>query len=94
MQSEALNYGFKARYEQSEKNRFDREFVETSWRQQSTALALLNDLGVATNARGFLDRLTATGGIDRSITARDSLSLFATSTQHKLRALQRRNSIH
>ena len=80
VQSEALNYGFKARYEQNEKNRFDREFLETSWRQQSTFLAILSDLGVATNARGFLDRLTATGGIDRSITARDSLSLLATST--------------
>ena len=81
VQSEALNYGFKARYEQNEKNRSDREFLETSWRQQSTSLAILSDLGVATNARGFLDRLTATGGIDRSITARDNLSLLATSTR-------------
>ena len=30
---------------------------------------------------GFLDRLTATGGIDRSITAIDTVSLFATSTR-------------
>jgi len=79
--SESLNYGFKARYELSEKNKSDREFVETSWRQQSTALALLNDLGVVSSARGYLDRLTATGGIDRSVTARDNLSLLATSTQ-------------
>ena len=79
--SEFLNYGFKARYEVKEKTRFDREYVETSWRQQSTALAILNDLGVAVPTSGFLDRLTATGGIDRSITARDSLSLFATSTR-------------
>src|SRR5690349_1085946 len=41
--SEFLNYGFKAHYEIREKNRFDREFVETSWRQTSTALAILND---------------------------------------------------
>jgi hypothetical protein len=78
--SESLNHGFRARYEQNGKNTANREFLETSWRQQSTSLALLNDLGVVSNARGFLDRLTATGGIDRSITARDSVSLFATST--------------
>ena len=79
--SEFLNYGFKARYELKEKNRFDREYVETSWRQQSTALAILNDLGVSTPASGFLDQLTASGGIDRSITAIDTVSLFATSTR-------------
>ena len=79
--SEYLSYGFKARYEVTEKSNSDREFVETNWRQQSTALALLNDLGIITNAGGFLDTLTATGGIDRSVTARDSLSLMATSTR-------------
>jgi hypothetical protein len=79
--SEFLNYGFKARYEVTEKGNFDREFVEARWRQQSTSLAILNDLGVSTNASGFLDRLTAAGGIDRSVTARDNLSLLATSTR-------------
>jgi hypothetical protein len=76
--SEFLNYGFKAHYEQDGKNNFDREFVESSWRQQSTALALLSDLGIATQAHGFLDTLTASGGIDRSVTARDNASLFVT----------------
>ncbi|ANW00432.1 hypothetical protein LMTR13_09895 [Bradyrhizobium icense] len=79
--SEFLNYGFKARYEVQEKTRFDREYVEASWRQQSTALALLNDLGVSVPTSGFIDRLTATGGIDRSITALDTVSLFATSSR-------------
>lgn len=79
--TEFLNYGFRGRYEQYGKNRFDREFVESSWRQTSTSLALLNDLGVITPARGFLDRFTATGGIDRSLTARDTVNLFATSTR-------------
>jgi hypothetical protein len=79
--SEFLNYGFKTRYELKEKNRFDREYVEASWRQQSTALALLNDLGVSVPTSGFIDQLTATGGIDRSITAVDTVSLFATSTR-------------
>jgi hypothetical protein len=79
--SEFLNYGFKARYELKEKNRFDREYVETSWRQQSTSLALLNDLGVSVPTSGFIDQLTASGGIDRSITAVDTVTLFATSTR-------------
>ena len=42
--------------------------------------ALLGDLGVITPTRGFLDRAVYTGGIDRSITAQDSVSLLATST--------------
>jgi hypothetical protein len=79
--TEFLDYGFRARYEVREKTNFDKEYIEASWRQQSTALALLNDLGVATPASGFLDRLTATGGIDRSITAIDTVSLLATSTR-------------
>jgi hypothetical protein len=79
--SETLNYGFKAHYELDGKNNFDREFVESSWRQTSTALALLNDLGIAAPVSGFLDTLTASGGIDRSVSALDSLSLFATSTR-------------
>jgi len=81
VQSESLSYGFTARYEHSGKIRSDREFVETSWRQQSTALALLNDLGVISNTRGYIDRLTAIGGFDRSLSARDNLSLLATSTR-------------
>jgi hypothetical protein len=79
--SEFLNYGFKARYELKEKSRFDREYVEASWRQQSTSLALLNDLGVSVPTSGFIDRLTLTGGIDRSVTAIDTVSLLATSTR-------------
>jgi hypothetical protein len=79
--SEFLNYNFKGHYEVSEKNKFDREYIEANWAQSSTALAVLNDLGFLTNASGYLDRLTATGGIDRSLSARDTLSLFATSTQ-------------
>jgi hypothetical protein len=79
--SETLNYGFKAHYELDGQNNFDREFVESSWRQTSTALALLNDLGIASPVSGFLDTLTASGGIDRSVSALDNLSLFATSTR-------------
>jgi hypothetical protein len=79
--SETMNYGFKAHYELDGKNNFDREFIESSWRQTSTALALLNNLGIASPDTGFLDTLTASGGIDRSLSAQDNLSLFATSTR-------------
>jgi hypothetical protein len=78
--SEFLSYGFKAHYEHSEKDKSDREYVESSWRQQSTSLAVLNDLGVFANTGGFLDRLTAAGGFDRALTSLDKISLFATST--------------
>lgn len=79
--SESLNYGFRARYESTGKIRSDREYIETAWRQQSTSLALLGQLGVFVPVSGFIDTLTASGGIDRSITARDNVSLFATSTR-------------
>ena len=79
-QTESTNWGFKAHYEAIGKNNFDREYIESSWRQQSTAFALLNELGIASRVDGALDRLTATGGIDRSLTALDNLSLTATST--------------
>jgi len=80
-QTEFLNYGFKGRYEHLGKNPFDREFIEANWRQQSTALAILSDLGIATTATGFLDRLTVSGGIDRSLTYLDTINLFARSTR-------------
>jgi len=78
---ESLSSGAKAHYEQLGENKFDREYVEAVWRQQSTALALLNDLGLITPATGFIDRFTASGGIDRSFNARDTVNLFATSTR-------------
>jgi hypothetical protein len=79
--SEFLNYNLRGRYEVSKKTPFDRDYIEANWAQSSTALALLNDLGVISNASGFINRLTTTGGIDRSLSARDNLSLLATSTR-------------
>lgn len=79
--TESLSYGAKAHYEQYGKNKFDREFVDAVWRQQSTSLALLNDLGVVSPATGFIDRFTTSGGLDRALNARDSINLFATSTR-------------
>lgn len=80
-QSELLNYGFTAHYEHQEKAGQGKEFLETSWRQTSTSLALLSDLGISVPVNGFLNRATVTGGIDRSLSALDSVSFFATSTR-------------
>ena len=90
--SEFLNYGFKARYELKEKNRFDREYVETSWRQQSTALALLNDLGVSSPVKAF-SIADGSGGIDRSITAMTQC-LCSQRRLARVRAVQWRHAIY
>lgn len=79
--SESISYGAMARYDRFEKNKSDKEYVEVDWRQQSTSLALLNELGVVLPTGGFIDRFTTTGGIDRSFNASDSVNLFATSTR-------------
>lgn len=78
---ESISNGATAHYEQFGKNKLDREFIEAAWRQQSTSLALLNDLGVISPTSSFIDRFTATGGLERAFNARDSISLFATSSR-------------
>jgi len=78
--TESTNWGFRAHYEMDGENKFDREFAEVDWRQQSAAFALLNEFGILNKVDGALDRLTAIVGIDRSLSARDSINLLATST--------------
>jgi hypothetical protein len=78
--SENLQGGANLHYETYGKNRSDREYLDASWHRQSTAFALLGQLAVVTNTRGFLDTTTVGGGIDRSLTALDSVSLSARST--------------
>ena len=58
----------------------DREYLDANWRRQSTQFALLGELGVLIPTNGFLDTTTVGGGIERSITARDFVSLAAHST--------------
>jgi hypothetical protein len=67
-------------YEVKGKTDGDREYVEAGWHRSTSAFALLGQLGVLTNARGFLDTSNVGGGIDRSLSARDSLSLAVHST--------------
>lgn len=78
--SENLRGGINLHYETYGKNKSDRQYIDASWNRSSRAFALLGELGFVTNTRGFLDKTSLGGGIDRSITARDSLSLSALST--------------
>jgi hypothetical protein len=74
-QSESLSGGFRMHYETREKYRTDKEYLDAGWHRQSLAFALLGELGVVTNTRGFLDTTNVGGGIDRSISALDAVSL-------------------
>jgi hypothetical protein len=78
--SENLTGGANLHYETYGKNNSDRQYLDAGWHRQSTAFALLGQLAIVTNTRGFLDTTTIGGGIDRSITALDTVSLSAHST--------------
>jgi hypothetical protein len=78
-QSESLGGSTKLHYENKEKYSTDREYLDAGWHRQSTQFALLGELGVITPTRGFLDTTYAGGGIDRSITSLDTISLSARS---------------
>jgi hypothetical protein len=80
VQSENLTGGVNLHYETIGKNNADRQYLDASWRRSSAAFALLGQLGIVTNTRGFVDATTVGGGIDRSLTARDTISLSARST--------------
>jgi len=79
-QTEFRQDGVKARYETWGKYRTDLSYAEVILRESSTALAILSDLGVATNAQGFLDTSTIRGGIERNLTSLDFATLSARST--------------
>jgi hypothetical protein len=78
--SESLSGGAKLHYETFGKDSSDRQYIEASWHRSSTAFALLGQLGIVTNIRGFIDATTLAGGIDRSISNLDTISLSAHST--------------
>jgi len=78
--SENLQGGANLHYETYGKNNSDRQYLDAGWHRSSTAFALLGQLAIVTNTRGFLDTTTVGGGIDRSITALDTVSLSAHST--------------
>jgi hypothetical protein len=79
-QTEFRQDGVKARYEMTGKDPTDLTYGEVIFRETSTALAILSNLGVATTAQGFLDTSTIRGGIERNITPLDFATLSARST--------------
>ena len=78
--TENVGGGLHAHYERKEYTPGDRSYLDLSWHRQQTQFALLGDLGVTTNVAGDIDRTTLRGGIDRSLTSRDVVSLSAQST--------------
>jgi hypothetical protein len=79
-QSESLSGGFRMHYETKHKDKNDKDYLDASWHRQSTAFALLGELGVVVPTTGFLDRTGVGGGIERSITNTDFVSASAHST--------------
>ncbi|SHH50515.1 hypothetical protein [Bradyrhizobium erythrophlei] len=78
--TENLSYGFKGHYETFGKNNSDRNYLDAGYTSQSAAFALLGQLGVLTNVVGSLNTFNFGGGIDRSLSALDTVSLSARST--------------
>src|SRR5260370_34431419 len=79
-ETENLSYGFKGHYETFGKNSSDRNYLDAGFSQSSAAFALLGQLGVTTNVVGAIDTLNFSGGLGRSPSALDTVSLSARST--------------
>lgn len=79
-QTENLGFAFKGHYETFGKNNSDRNYLDAGFSQSSAAFALLSQLGVVTNVTGSLDTLNFSGGLDRSLSALDTVSFSARST--------------
>src|SRR5258708_26164742 len=79
-ETENLAYSFKGHYETFGKNSSDRNYLDAGFNQSSAAFALLGQLGVITKVVGAIDTLNFSGGLDRSLSALDTVSLSARST--------------
>ena len=69
-----------AHYETWGKNRDDKDFLNASFQRSSTVVAVLGDLGLLSNVTGDINRSTLQGGIQRSLSALDTISLSVSST--------------
>jgi len=77
--SENLAGGIRAHYE-TRLNHTDKGYLDVNWHRQNTQFALLGELGTTTRVTGNVDTTTVGGGFDRTLTARDSISVAAHST--------------
>jgi len=80
VQSESLSGDVRLHYETTGKDKTDRNYIDANWTRQSSAFALLGQLGFVTPTTGFIDSTTLGGGLERNITATDFVSLSARST--------------
>jgi len=78
-QTESDSAGLRAHYESWGKNLDDKYWLDGTFRQSSTLVAVLEDLGVTANVHGDIDRTMVGGGIQRSLSAMDTISVSATS---------------
>ena len=78
-QTESDSAGLKAHYESWGKNIDDKYWLDGTFRQSSTLVAVLEDLGVTANAHGDIDKTMVGGGVQRSLSALDTISVSATS---------------
>lgn len=78
--TENLSYGFTGHYEMYGKSISDRSYLDAGYRRSSAPFALLGELGLLTNVKGGIDTYNFGGGIDRTLSALDTVSLSARST--------------
>jgi hypothetical protein len=79
-ETENLSFGFRGHYETFGKNSSDRNYLDAGFSQSQAAFALLSQLGVLTNVVGSINTLNFAGGLDRSLSALDTVNLSARST--------------
>ena len=77
--SENLAGGIRAHYETHIDNT-DKGYLDVNWRRQNTQFALLGELGTTVRVTGNIDTTTVSGGFDRTLTSKDSISVSAHST--------------
>jgi hypothetical protein len=78
--SESLAGSMRGHYETKEEANGDKNYLDVGWTRQNTAFALLGELGVTTPVNGDIERTTIGGGIVRSLTNLDTLTLSAHSS--------------
>jgi hypothetical protein len=78
-QTESDRVGINAHYVTWGKNQEDTNFLDGGFRRSSALVAVLGDLGLLTNVHGDIDRTTFGGGIQRSLSALDTISFSVNS---------------
>lgn len=76
-QTESDWVGIHSHYVTWGKNHDDQDFLDGSFRRSSTLVAVLGDLGLLTNVHGDINRTSLQGGVQRSLSALDTISFSA-----------------